>query len=116
MWRGEGKYSTYVYTTTHREICAYYRTLKKTVRDKHSTLVVPVIDDVYTQIAYKQSLRQIEEKIPTLPIKYRAVIELWVVGKTLPQIEQELGLNRANVKSRLHRARKRLRDCLEVDL
>ena len=105
-----------MYTTTHREIYAYYRRLKKIARDKHNCLVVPTLDDVYTQIAYKQSLKQLEKKLPTLPAKYRIVVEMWINGKTLPQIEEKLGLNRANVKTRLHRARKRLRSCLEVDL
>ena len=78
--------------------------------------MAPTTGDVYTQIAYKQSLKQLEDKLPTLPAKYRIVVEMWINGKTLPQIEEKLGLNRANVKSRLHRARKRLRGCLEVDL
>ena len=115
-WRGEGKYSTYVYTTTQREICAYYRRNKLLTRDKHSFLVVPGDNDVYLQIGIQKSLKQVMAKLPTLSKKYRTVMELWVEGKDLPQIEAELGIKRSNVKSRLHRARKQLRTCLEVDL
>ncbi len=58
----------------------------------------------------------LEVAISDLPPQYGNILRLWVEdGLDLKQIHERSGLSIAAIKSRLHRARRRVRDALETE-
>ena len=58
----------------------------------------------------------IDHALSQLPQQYGSILRLWVEdGLDLKQIHERSGLSIPAIKSRLHRARQRLRDRLESD-
>ena len=57
----------------------------------------------------------IDDAISQLPPQYGSILRLWVEdGLDLQEIHERSGLSVAAIKSRLHRARRRLRDNLDT--
>jgi RNA polymerase sigma-70 factor (ECF subfamily) len=66
-------------------------------------------------IAINQELKAaIAEAMSQLPPQYGSILSLWVEeGLDLKQIQDRSGLSIAAIKSRLHRARRKVRDAIE---
>lgn len=59
--------------------------------------------------------RALQGAISNLPPQYGSILRLWVEdGLDLKQIHERSGLSIAAIKSRLHRARRRVRDAIEA--
>lgn len=62
----------------------------------------------------RQLTEALEEAIEALPPKYKDILNFWVLdGLDLRQIQERSGLSISAIKSRLHRARLRVRDILD---
>ena len=58
----------------------------------------------------------IEQAMSQLPPQYGNILRLWVEdGMDLKDIHDECGLSIAAIKSRLHRARKKVKDTLDAE-
>ena len=69
--------------------------------------------DPYEDVSTQQILDIIREGIKDLPPKYREIIELWVNdGFNLREIEAYTGMSIPAIKTRLHRARAKLKEYL----
>ena len=63
-----------------------------------------------------QLVDALQDAIAQLPDQYGSILRLWVEdGLDLKQIQEHSGLSIAAIKSRLHRARKRVRDFLDAE-
>jgi RNA polymerase sigma-70 factor (ECF subfamily) len=70
------------------------------------------LPDIYAM--NKEFFTALEEAMSQLPPQYGSILRLWVEdGLDLKQIQERSGLSIPAIKSRLHRARQRLRDRLE---
>jgi RNA polymerase sigma-70 factor, ECF subfamily len=66
------------------------------------------------QLARRQIKRLLDDAIAALPASYRAVYELRdIEDRPGDEVAQELGISRAAMKSRLHRAREMVRSSLD---
>jgi len=63
-----------------------------------------------------QLVEALKEAIDQLPPQYGSILRLWVEeGLDLKQIQERSGLSIAAIKSRLHRARRRVRARIELE-
>jgi len=80
----------------------------------HNVLLLPpkLPDEV---AADTQIFTAIEDAMGNLPEQYGTILRLWVEdGLDLREIHEESGLSIAAIKSRLHRARRRLKEQLDA--
>ena len=72
-------------------------------------------DSIETEVLRAEERRQVQRAVDTLPEKYRVVVLLYYMEELpLEQIASVLHIPSGTVKSRLHQARKLLRQQLEV--
>ena len=72
-------------------------------------------DSIETEVLRAEERRQVQRAVDTLPEKYRVVVLLYYMEELpLVQIASLLHIPSGTVKSRLHQARKLLRQQLEV--
>ena len=72
-------------------------------------------DSIETEVLRAEERRQVQRAVDTLPEKYRVVVLLYYMEELpLAQIASVLRVPEGTVKSRLHQARKLLRQQLEV--
>ena len=72
-------------------------------------------DSIETEVLRAEERRQVQRAVDTLPEKYRVVVILYYMEELpLAQIASLLHIPSGTVKSRLHQARKLLRQQLEV--
>jgi RNA polymerase sigma-70 factor (ECF subfamily) len=129
QFRGEAQFSTWLIRI------AIHEALKKINRQKNISDLNDVTDrrngdqnnraetsDPEEKIIQKDMNRHLEKAIDTLPPKYRSVLIMREIEQmSTEETAQTLEISRANVKVRLHRAKKMLRDELtdmldEMDL
>ncbi len=67
-------------------------------------------------VADQQLVTALHQAISNLPEQYGSILRLWVEdGLDLKQIRERSGLSIPAIKSRLHRARRRVRDAIESE-
>ena len=72
-------------------------------------------DSIETEVLRAEERRQVQRAVDALPEKYRVVVLLYYMEELpLAQIASLLHIPSGTVKSRLHQARKLLRQQLEV--
>jgi RNA polymerase sigma-70 factor (ECF subfamily) len=126
-FRGESKFSSWLYRVTTNVSYIYLRDEKKyksdasledyTTYDESGTLDGIQINDWSDrpdeEIQSHEGMKIIEKTVNELPLAYRTVFHLRdVEGLSNEEVARVLGLSITNVKSRIHRARLFLRDKL----
>ncbi|MEE2757468.1 MAG: RNA polymerase sigma factor [Myxococcota bacterium] len=125
-FRGESRFSSWLYMVASNCIRMHIRSAKRkgalrlddnitqVETQSHNVLLLPSkLPDEAAEDT--QIFTAIEEAIDTLPEQYGAILRLWVEdGLDLREIHEESGLSIAAIKSRLHRARRRLKEQLDA--
>ncbi len=111
LWQGLAKFrdesavSTWIYRVAINTCVSYFRRHRKGVTTTdYNDAAMLVADDS----EHQQLLRQMYEMISVLPRIDRAVVMLWLDGLSYEEIADLVGLSRANVASRLFRAKQRM--------
>ena len=124
-FRGESRFSSWLYMVGSNCIRMHLRTRRRkgALRyDDHvnevegGEMVQAINDRCQPDISAinKEFFCALEEAMSQLPPQYGSILRLWVDdGLDLKEIQQQSGLSIPAIKSRLHRARQRLRDGLE---
>lgn len=126
-FRGDSKFSSWLYMIGSNCIRMHLRTRRrrgalriddhlydweKSISEDSESL--PPQPDVVSMNG--QLFGAIDHALSQLPQQYGSILRLWVEdGLDLKQIHERSGLSIPAIKSRLHRARQRLRDRLESD-
>ena len=125
-FRGESRFSSWLYMVASNCIRMHIRSarrksalrlddnISKVETQSHNVLLLPpkLPDEV---AADTQVFTAIERAMDKLPEQYGNILRLWVEdGLDLREIHEESGLSIAAIKSRLHRARRRLREQLDA--
>ncbi len=111
LWQGldrfreESSVSTWIYRIAINTCVSYFRRHRKGVTlTDYDDAAMAVADDS----EHRQLLHQMYEMISVLPRIDRAVVMLWLDGHSYDEIADVVGLSRANVASRLYRAKQSL--------
>ena len=124
-FRGEARFSSWLYMVASNAIRMHLRRRRRKATQ-------PLDDHIYEveRSAQERSLLTVEQPdvmamrgelfgaiddaISQLPQQYGSILRLWVEdGLDLQEIHERSGLSVAAIKSRLHRARRRLKDNLD---
>ena len=104
--------SNYLKTTAVR----VRRIQERLVRGGEQRLLASECDDPQASTQRSQSLAEVREAVAALPPSIRDVVRLYYFeGMSVEQVGGALGIGGENVKSRLLRGRKKLREALEPD-
>lgn len=124
-FRGDSKFSTWVYTICKRCILMHFRSARRKGAERLDSLLTsemesaiesigtPIPSQVDIAIASQQA-DSISDAMQRLSPQYYEVIDLWLSGNSLHQIGDKVNLTVTATKSRIHRARKQIRCLLEV--
>jgi RNA polymerase sigma-70 factor, ECF subfamily len=112
------KLQGWIYRITRNTIIDYYR-CKKTMAQLPET--VRELDSEETNGVIEEIIPCIEAMVEELPAKYRQALKMTVyTGLTQKQMGEELGISVAGAKSRVQRAREKLKtellDCCHIEL
>ena len=122
-FRGESKFSTWLYSVT-ANYCRNYRRkmrrvntepLVRTVDGKEREMVlIDGRENVEDRVITDEMISIMLEEIAKLPDDYREILHLRdVEGFTYDEISEQLGIALSNVKVRIHRGREMLKKRLE---
>ena len=120
-FRGESRFSSWLYMVASNCIRMHLRSAKRKrasrlddhlpqleAQSSHTLSAAPKSPDVAA--SERQLFEAIDVAIEDLPVQYGSILRLWVEdGLDLREIHESSGLSIAAIKSRLHRARARLR-------
>ena len=118
-FKGDAKFSTWLYTVTTTTCITFLRKKKLEVHSLDNEKVFEVADNVDSgmsanQIEQKSKVNMVNEAIKLLSTDDAQIITLFYKGEqTLEEIAQILGKETNAVKVQLHRARGRLKDKME---
>ena len=124
-FRGDSKFSTWVYSICQRCILMHFRSQKRKRADSieeydsaHMEAVItrnsPALPGQEEVAIVNQRLDSIDCAMKEIDPKYAEVITLWVQGNTLSQIRDVTDLTVSAAKTRIHRARNKIRNLLEA--
>lgn len=114
-FQGNAKFSTWLYTITYRTAVTRLKGNKiNTISLDEETYQVPdTLPGQFEQLHARQVKRQVQVAIQKLPEIDSLLVTLYYINDLpIKEIEEITGLSKANVKIKLHRARK----LLEKDL
>ncbi|MDH4201161.1 MAG: RNA polymerase sigma factor [Spirochaetia bacterium] len=116
QFRYEASYSTWLYTIAKNEALRMNKKLMRRQRleqELNENIVEGKSDSIYqnmeTSHRETHKLETMKRIISTLPAKYKAVLELDILGFKDWQIAEKLNINPGTVKSRNSRAREKVR-------
>ena len=128
QFEGRSKASTWLYTIASRVCQRFHR--KRSGEPEHigsleelvplgeaeMAVVSPAGEPLAAEMR-AEARREVEQAIAELPIEFRMPLVLKeVVGFSIAEVAEILGLKKATVKTRLHRARLRIRKAIEAPL
>ena len=118
-FRGEAKVSTWLFSIARHLAYGHLRKAKRHNYKEHETIefLQAAQDDTATvtlaAVETAERKRIVHDALQELPEHYRRVVQLRdLEEKTTTETAEHLGLTEVNVRVRLHRARKQLRDHL----
>lgn len=118
-FRGEAKVSTWLFSIARHLAYGHLRTAKRHNYLEHETLEFIEAGQGKTQAATQEAVERSERKqivheaLQELPEHYRRVVQLRdLEEQSTAETAERLDLTEVNVRVRLHRARKRLREHL----
>jgi len=116
-FRGESDPKTWLYTIAARACQRMQRKKAGEPRRVASLDVASEQDGVVQAQIRREAKERIERAIAELPEEFRVPLVLKeIVGFTVPQVAGMLGLEEGTVKSRVHRARLKLREAVDAVL
>lgn len=118
-FRGESKFSTWLYTIVTTTCITFLRKKKLDVQSLDNERVFEVADNVDSgfranQVEQKSKVQMVNEAIKLLSADDAKLITLFYKGEqSLEEIGKIMGIEPNNVKVKLHRARGRLKEKME---
>lgn len=107
-FRGESKFSTWLYQVALNTAIGVLRKEKRTVKYEDIDMVDPVITDAGDQQEQERS-EQLYQAIGLLNEIEKAIVMLYLENKTYEEMEDILGINSGALRVKMHRIKEKLR-------
>lgn len=116
QFRAESSFRTYLFTIARHELYRLLRTRQR--RDAKLDFELSSIADLITtpgsRLARNQEHRKLIERLQHLPVEQQTLLELhYWEGMGIAELAEVFESPEATIRTRLHRARKALRDAME---
>ncbi|HWZ36560.1 MAG TPA: sigma-70 family RNA polymerase sigma factor [Mucilaginibacter sp.] len=108
-FQGNSKFSTWLYTITYRTAvsCLKENKINTIVLDEDTHKVADTLPGQFEQLYARQVKQQVQAAIQKLPETDALLVTLYYINDLpIKEIEEITGLSKANIKIKLHRARK----------
>jgi len=120
-YRGEAKFSTWLYTIAYRKCLDAIKASKRTIRsetlEESNETKIQVVNDALSCLLDKERKEIISDSILKLPEDQAALITLFYFEeKSIKEIVEIMGLTIDNVKVKLYRSRKKLYSILQYHI
>ncbi len=116
-FRENSKLSSWLYTIARNESIRMNKKLKagERRREKFVERNIEYLngnknDSIEEEVEKNDLIEKLNEAVERLPGKYRRVIDLYIKGFNEKQIAKFLSISRGTVKSRVHRAKEKLKE------
>jgi RNA polymerase sigma-70 factor (ECF subfamily) len=113
QFKGESKFSTWVYKVALNTAITHIRRSTRTPRNEELTESVACAPDLAEHIRQKEELHLLYEGIAALTDIDKAIILLHLEDQTYDEIASITGLSKTNISVRLVRIKRALKDCLQ---
>jgi len=116
-FKGESKLSSWLFTIARNESIRMNKKLKsgERRREKYIKKNIEYLNgnengSIEEKVEKDDLIEKLNEAVERLPGKYRRVIDLYIKGFNEKQIAKFLSISRGTVKSRVHRAKEKLKE------
>lgn len=106
-FRGDAKISSWIYRVSLNTCISFVRKKKRKPVSKPLNLEVSIYDDDFEKHRQLEELYNLINKLNKLE---KSVILLWLEERSYDEIASITGLSRANVATKLHRIKEKLKD------
>lgn len=116
QFRAESSFRTYLFTIARHELYRLLRTRQRrdAKLDFELSSIAELVSTPATRLARNQEHRQLIETLQRLPVEQQTLLELhYWEGMGIADLAAVFESPEATIRTRLHRARKALRDALE---
>jgi RNA polymerase sigma-70 factor (ECF subfamily) len=116
QFRAESSFRTYLFTIARHELYRLLRTRQRrdAKLDFELSSIADLVSTAGTRLARNQEHRQLIETLQRLPVEQQTLLELhYWEGMGISELADVFESPEATIRTRLHRARKALREALE---
>lgn len=116
QFRAESSFRTYLFTIARHELYRLLRTRQRrdAKLDFHLSSIAELVSTPGTRLARNQEHRKLLETLQRLPVEQQTLLELhYWEGMGMAELAEVFESPEATIRTRLHRARKALREALE---
>ncbi len=116
QFRGDSSFRTYLFTIARNELYRVLRTRQRkgTQVDFALSSIAELVSTPATRLARNQEHRQLLEALQRLPVEQQTLLELhYWEDMEIAELAQIFDAPAATIRTRLHRARKALRELVE---
>ncbi len=116
QFRGDSSFRTYLFTIARNELYRVLRTRQRkgTQVDFALSSIAELVSTPATRLARNQEHRQLLEALQRLPVEQQTLLELhYWEDMEIAELAQVFDAPAATIRTRLHRARKALRELVE---
>lgn len=108
-FRGDSKFSTWLYRIALNTAISDLRRQKRSVRPTEATELLTEIEDTQTHSLQEEQLQQLHAAIAQLTEVEKAIIMLYLEDKPYEEMEEILGINQNNLRVKMNRIKEKLR-------
>jgi len=104
-----------LFTIARNALIDHHRPWKKHATLELDQVPAEITNDTEQKFLIREQYRRVKEAVDTLPESEREILSLAVGGLAYKEIAFILGLSEANIKVKIHRARTKLREMLDIE-
>ena len=116
QFRKQSSFRTYLFTIARHELYRVLRTRRRDLEriDFEASSIAQLVTTPNTKIARNRDQQRLLEALRTLPVEQQTLLELhYWEGLDANELAETFEVENATIRTRLHRARKALRDKIE---
>lgn len=115
-FRGESKFSTWLYRVALNTAISSYRKNKKTISTTGIDFLPVEVQDISYDFEKEEKLKQLYKAIAQLSEVEKAIVMLYLDDRTYEEMEEVLGINQNNLRVKMNRIKDKLRQLTKKEV